>query len=189
MQISATWRPTQLKRNVQHKHPSLFSVHTKRNVQHKHPTVFSVHTKRNVQHKHPTVFSVHTKRNVQHKHPSVFSVHTKHRSLSAHMTLSLLVPCCSRSSDPHFLNTRRYLNALPTAQRTVHCALCTYSISNSNAPQNSVQRVALHGSAPLRTANSSSFCRRESHAVTPAAYVRDRTQHCSQFLLVVYTIR
>ena len=138
MQISATWRPTQPKRNVQHKHPP--------------------------------VLSVHTKRNVQHKHPSVLSVHTKH----ARMILSLLEPCCSRSIDPHLLNTRQYLNAVPTAQRTVHKMCTRYNISNSNAPQNSVQRPASHGSAALRTANSLACCRRESLAVTDTSSLRKR---------------
>jgi hypothetical protein len=92
---------------------------------------------------------------------ALLTVYTKHQLgvvTKAHMTLSLLVPCCSRSSDPQLLNTRRYLNVLPTAQRTVHKMCTMYNISNSNAPQNSVQRVALHGSAALRTANSLASC-------------------------------
>lgn len=156
MQISATW-PTQLKRNVQHKHPS---------VQCAHRTQCAAQAPLSVQCAHQTPIP------------------------QAHMTLSLLVPCCSHSSDPHLLNTRRYLNALPTAQRTVHKMCTRYDISNSNAPQNPVQRLALHGSAALRTANSLACCKgKASEWLTPAAYVRDRTQHCWQFLLLVFTIR
>ena len=115
MQISVTWRLTQLKRNVQHKRPSMFSAYTKRNVQHKRPSVFSVYTKRNVQHKHPSLFSVYTKTPIPQRN--------NWGSHDAVITCALLF-----TKQWPSLNTQRYLNALPTVQRTVHITFLTATL-------------------------------------------------------------
>jgi len=113
------------------------------------------------------------------------------RTHDAVITCALLFTQHWPSLTEHPTISERPADSTAHSAQNVHKMCTRCNISNSNAPQNSVQRPASHGSAALRTANSLACCRRESLSewLTPVAYVRDRTQRCWQFLLFVFTRR